>query len=168
MTTPKTGTKKRAFLVPTAAEVPALTERAIRLRTIATDARAELAIVEAMLEAYALEQPHERLAEEEREGRRVVLPHDLAVVFTADELIGSFKSGSYKHKELLELAQEKIDQFFRPPCDWKRAVADGQKFREAINEQFAPTTAAAFLAACRAVDVNGIPKSKTVFEYPTP
>ena len=159
--------KQQPFLTPTAAEVPALTARAVKLRTVVNDARAELAVVEAMLEAYALEQPHEHLADAAREGRRVALAEDLAVVFTADELIGSFKDQSPKHAELLKLAADRahLAEFFRPPCDWKRAIADGQKFRDAINAQFAPSTAAAFLAACRAVDANGVPKSRTVFEY---
>jgi len=160
--------KKLIVTMPTESELPRLTARANELREIIASAETELAQITARLEAYALEAPHERLANDTREGRRVSLPNGIGVVFTSDELIGSFKNDSPKHAELLALAQDKVllADFFRPPCDWKRAIADGNKFRSRVAETFAPSTAAAFIAACRSVDANGIPKSKTVFEYP--
>jgi hypothetical protein len=120
--------------------------------------------IEIALAKAAETMPHERLADESREGRRVMLPGRswrIPVVFTSDSLIKSFPDGSAKHNELKAIAGEKLGIFFKPPCKWESRIEDGQKFRNTAAEQLGEH-AAAFIVACRAVDKSGIAKSSTV------
>lgn len=120
--------------------------------------------IEAALKKAAETMPHERLADDSREGRRVMLPGRswrIPVIFTSDALIKSFQEGSAKHKELALIAGDKLNLFFKPPCKWETRFEDGQKFRAAASEQLGDL-APAFIVACRATDSAGIPKSSTV------
>jgi hypothetical protein len=166
---------------PKAEEVAGLTDRLIEIEAEVKRLNEEKKDIEARLEAYALSLPekHERLKDETREGRRVMLGggrRRLPVVFSSDLLIASFQDGSPKHKELLAIIAKDPDldaaavetlllKFFSKPSKWDRVTEDGQEFRRLAAYWLKAETAALFLEACRQVDKFGIPKSKTTFDY---
>jgi hypothetical protein len=157
---------KKIVLMPRESEVAALTSRAALIEQEIAALERELREIEARLEAYALAhaEQHEPLEDAERQGTRLKVP-GAVIRFESDQLITSFEEGSAKHEELYGLADSRLSRLFDAPCMWTRVVSDGKKFRALVREELAPSTAAAFLAACRAVDKAGIPKSRTVFEY---
>lgn len=175
--------KTNAIILPTEAEVPALTDRLVEINAEIAKLSEERKSIQARLDAYALTQHTEPLKDEAREGRRVMLRgyrHRLPVIFTSDLLIGSFKEGSPKHKELRALlaghparmpaggdaeADEQLKLFFDPPTKWEARFEDGKKFRAAVAEWLPREVAAKFIAACTAVDKHGVKKSKTVFDF---
>lgn len=174
--------KTKAIVLPTAEEVPALTDRLVVVNEEIAVLTDERKLIQARLEAYALTQQTEPLKDGNREGRRVPLAghrYRLPVVFTSDLLIGSFKDGSPKHNELrrilsgeivptaadMRAADEKLALFFDPPATWEGRYDDGMKFRAAAAEHLSEEIAPKFIAACTATDKHGIKKSKTVFDF---
>jgi hypothetical protein len=120
--------------------------------------------------------PDPKLKDETREGRRVQLTgtrHRATVIFSSDLLIKSFRDGSAKHKQLLAIltvAEPTTDpttllkHFYTPPHSWETPHKDGQAFRKVAAEYLKEPHAAAFVAACRAVDKHHIPKSRTTID----
>lgn len=155
---------------PTPDQLAALVDEALRLRAEIAIRAARLKELESLIEAAALEGPHEDLQDADREGKQFratarsgrVLP----VIFTSDNLIQSFQDKSEKHTELLEIAGEAyLPRLFKKPTKWETMFTDGQKFRAAVRELFAEADAIRFLQACRQVDKAGIPKSQTKFAW---
>lgn len=159
--------------------VETLVNELLRIDSDMAHLAARRRVIETQLEAWALK--HGKavpLAEAEREGKRVLAPAGgglcLPIVFTSDELIGSFQIDSAKHKELLGLlsaiapeemtGEDLLKLFFRQPHKMERIQKDGHKFRRLVFEVLPKTDAPKFIAACRAVDADGIPKSKTVVD----
>ena len=139
--------------------------------------------IEKSLEAWGLAHPElaQPLADETREGRRVFATSStgkrLPIVFSSDELIGSFTEGSDKHMELLLILSGALQEgdiassasallpvYFRRSPKLERTERDGLKFRKLVHDTLPAKTAPLFLAACRATDKNGIPKSKTIID----
>jgi hypothetical protein len=157
--------------VPTPYELALLVDESIRLRAEIQQRQARLKEVESLIEAAALEGPHEDLAEADREGKQFraignsgrVLP----VIFTSDALIGSFQDKSEKHRELEALSgsPSTLQRLFKRPSKWEIMFADGHKFRAAARELLGEAAAIPFIAACRQVDKAGIPKSATKFAW---
>jgi hypothetical protein len=170
---------KPAIVIPTEAEIPALTDRVAEINAEIGKLAAEKKGIEARLEAYALSRPelHESLKDEKREGRRVMLSgtrHRLPVIFSSDLIIGSFRDGSEKHKELLALLCEEMSEseapkalkkFFSPPDKWENLFDNGVKFRAACGERLPKSIAAKFVTLCTQVSKDGVKKNTTSFDY---
>ena len=170
--------KPSTIIIPTEAEIPALTDRLVEIKQQIETLSAEKKEIEARLEAAALLQQHEPLKDDKREGRKVTLNgsrYRLPVVFSSDLLIGSFKNDSPKHKELLRVlteallsepeAKAMLKLFFEPPNTWETKFKDGQDFRAAAAEWLPDSAAPKFLAACVQKDKHGVRKSTTSFDY---
>lgn len=166
---------------PTDPSIQSLVDELIEIDAQLARLKARKDEIEKSLEAWGLAHPElaQPLADETREGRRVFATSSsgkrLPIVFSSDELISSFKSHSPKHSELLKVldVQSLIDgsvsvilltKFFALPTKHERVERDGNKFRQLVFANLSPHVAAAFLAACRATDKNGIPKSKTIID----
>lgn len=176
----KTKTKTEVIL-PTDAEIPALTDRVAELNAQIALLATERDSIEARLKAYALKhsERHEPLKDEKREGRRCGLSgthHALNVVIASDLIIGTFPDGGPKHKELLSVLCEEHDEseapkilkkFFTPPCKWENLFDNGLKFRAAVAERLAPKIAPKFIAACTQVDKFGVKKNTVSIDYKT-
>lgn len=172
---------KKTVQIPSAAEVPALTDRVAEINQEISKLSAEKKSIEAQLEAYALAhaEMHEPLKDAKREGRRLVLPglrHALPIVFSSDLIIASFTDGGPKHKELLGIlcgddnedeatAEITLRRFFDPPEKWENRYDNGVKFRAAVAEQLGSKKGARFISACTQVDKHGVKKSTTSFDY---
>lgn len=170
---------KPEIKVPTEAEIPALTDRVAEINAEIAKLVTEKKGIEARLEAYALAHPelHEPLKDDKREGRRMLFSgtrHKLPIVFTSDHIIGSFRDGSDKHKELLGLLCEEFSEteaprilkkFFEPPSKWENLFDSGVKFRAACGERLPKSIAAKFVTACTQVSKEGVKKSATAFDY---
>lgn len=176
--------KSDKIIIPTAAEVPALTDRLVHIETEIVALEKEAKTIRSQLEAYALEQKGEPLADANREGRKVTLSGrkmSLPVLFTSDLLIGSFVDQGPKHRELTGIlsaglthipdaveredkATEQLELFFKSPIKWEALYDDGQKFRKAAAEHLSEDVAAIFISACSQRDKYGVKKSKTVFD----
>ncbi len=155
---------------PTPAQLASLVDEALRLRDEIAIRTIRLKELESLIEAAALEGPHEDLQDADREGKQFraiagtgrVLP----VIFTSDNLIQSFQDKSDKHTQLLEIAgPANLPRLFKKPTKWETMFTDGQKFRAACRELFPEAEAIRFLQACRQVDKAGIPKSQTKFAW---
>ncbi len=171
--------KKTEVMLPTAPEIPALTDRVADINAEIARLVAEKKDIEARLEAYSLAHPelHEPLKDDSREGRRMLLPgtrHKLPIVFASDLIIGGFRDGAEKHQELLELLGEEMSEgeapkalkkFFDPPSKWENRFDNGVKFRASAGERLPAKIAAKFISACTQVDKAGIKKSNTSFDY---
>ncbi len=174
--------KSKSIILPTAEEVPALTDRIVEINAQIGRLVEEKKGIEARLEAYALTQHQEPLKDETREGRKVTLPgtrHRLPIIFTSDLMMKSFKNGSAKHQELRSilafcgadslLSDDKTDailmKFFSPPNTWEVIQEDGKKFRAAVAAELPEKIAPKFIAACTQTDKHGVKKSNTAFDY---
>lgn len=125
--------------------------------------------IESRIENLALTAPTEPLVDADREGRRVTLASDsrapLRVVFQSDLLIESFSENAAVHGVLAPLCGADFDQFFRRSVTYKRTPTDGRKWRLAVQSCLPSDTAALVIDAVKSRDKNGIPKSKTVFDW---
>jgi hypothetical protein len=166
----------KGITTPTPDEVPALVDRQSVIGAEISKMEAELEVIKYKLSLYALAQPRaERLKDDEnRDGRRVRIPGTMGqstiVTITADRLIASFKDGSPKHRELLDIltgdveasditAEELLTKYFAAPDTWSNRHKSGLHFRQAAAEYLTADTAAALIAACRQVDKHGVPKN---------
>lgn len=170
---------KTEIKVPTEAEIPALTDRVAEINAEIGKLAVEKKGIEARLEAYALAHPelHEPLKDEKREGRRVLLAgarHRLPVIFSSDLIIGSFRDGSEKHKELIALLCEEMSEseapkalkkFFEPPSKWENRFDNGVKFRAAVGERLPKSIAPRFVTACTQASKDGVKKNTVSFDY---
>lgn len=172
---------KKEITIPTAAEIPALTDRVAQLNAEIATLAAERDGIEARLKAYALKHSdlHEPLKDEKREGRKVSLVgarHGVSVVIASDLIIGGFRDGDAKHKELLALLCEEhseaeapkvLKKFFNSPSKWENIFDNGLKFRAACSERLAPAIAGRFISACTQTDKFGIKKNTVGIDYST-
>lgn len=172
--------KKPVITKPTPGEVPGLIDRAAVLEHEIETRSAELKIIKARLELYAMDQQAEPLQQEDREGRRVALDghkHRAKVIVSSDLLISGFRDKSETHQKLLGILEQDAEtsdvtgedllaKFFSAPSKWESRFDDGHKFRQAAAEWLSSKTAPEFIAACRSVNKAGIPKNTTrvVFE----
>jgi len=170
---------KPTIVIPTEAEIPALTDRVAEINAEIQKLTAEKKGIEARLEAYALEHPelHEPLKDGKREGRRLMLTgarHSLPIVFSSDLIIGSFRDNGEKHKELLNLlcdeysedeAPKVLKKFFEPPSKWENRFDNGVKFRAACGDRLPKSIAARFITLCTQTSKDGVKKSNTAFDY---
>lgn len=159
-------------------EVAILTDRLVEISIEIEALIKEKKDIQAKLEPFALDQPHETLKDDKREGRRVTISgtrHRLPIVFTSDLLIKSFKEGSPKHKELIAIladrqepadltADQQLKLFFDAPNTWEARYDDGQRFRKAVAEHLPEEIAAVFISACTQRDKHGVKKNNTVFD----
>ena len=142
-----------------------LVDRGLELYVRIEQAERELADVESQLVDAALNQEHEALQDAQREGRRFLARGTagvVPVVFTADKLVGQFVHLSTAHNRIRVVCPEStsLQKFFKFKQVWENTFDDGMKFRKTATEEFGPR-APAFIAACRALDREGIPKSDT-------
>jgi hypothetical protein len=168
-----TKTHLKGITTPLPDEVPALVNRQAYLDAEISKMETELEVIKYKLTLYALAQPKaERLKDDDnRDGRRVRIPgtqgHTCHVTIKSDNLIASFKQGSPKHSELLEILKGKngvapsqlLMHFFNPPATWENRHKDGKAFRQTAAEVLEEKQAAAFVAACRQVDKHKVPKN---------
>ncbi len=156
---------------PTPNQLAHLVDEAIQLRAEITQRQTRLKEVESLIEAAALEGPHQDLADADREGKQFratsATGRVLPVIFTSDSLIASFQDKSDKHRELELLAggPATLQRLFKRPSKWEIMFGDGHKFRAAARELLGEANAIPFIAACRQVDKAGIPKSSTKFAW---
>jgi len=170
---------KTEIIIPTVAEIPALTDRVAELNTEIARLAEERDAIEARLKAYALKhtEKHEPLKDEKREGRRLSLAgstHRVGVIIASDLIIGSFPDNGPKHKELLEVlcdefsegeAPKQLRKFFDPPSKWENKLDNGVKFRASVAERLPARIAARFIAACTQVDKFGVKKNTLSLDY---
>lgn len=173
--------KKPEVIMPTEAEIPALTDRVAEINATISTLVEEKKGIEARLEAYALAhtEGHEPLKDEKREGRRMNftgMRHTLPIVFSSDLIIGSFPDGGKKHKELINIlcgenneneatAKDTLKLFFDAPAKWENRYDNGVKFRAAVGERLGSKIGTKFISACTQVDKHGVKKSTTSFDY---
>lgn len=129
----------------------------------------ELKAIESRLTADALARPdeHEPLRDEAREGRQFIAigsALSLPIVITADKLVGEFTTDSPVHQRIARVAGELLPHFFKPVSGFANRFKDGKAFRLQAVELM-DADAPAFIAACRAVDKDGIPKSDIKLEW---
>lgn len=172
------------LICPTPEEIPALVDRAAVLEAEIKLRQQELDVINARLKLASLaSKATEPLKDEHREGRRLTLPgraFRADVVISSDALIGSFRDGSEKHRQLLnilggelgapgeEQASERLTKFFDKPSKWESLFTDGLKFRARAAELLPPRMAAEFVAACRQTDRNGIVKNTVAISFTKP
>ena len=139
----------------------ALVDRGLQLHAEIKAREQELKAVEAKLAELALYKDQVPLSDPDREGSRYLAKGTskiVPVVFTADKLIGSFKSDSPKHQEIVAAAGSHFGEFFTLVKTYESQIDDGKKFRLAAGSVLGPA-APAFITACLARDKHGIPKS---------
>lgn len=130
----------------------------------------ELAGIEARLVQDALDRPeeHQPLADAEREGRQFIARSgavELPIVFTADKLVGTFAEESKVAKRIMDaIPWPKFDAFYKKVTSYAMVPKDGKKFRS-LAADLLGEEAPRFIAACRAVDKDGIPKSDIKVEW---
>jgi hypothetical protein len=138
-----------------------LVDRGIVVRAELERLKIELKGIEARLQKYGLNGEHVELKDAEREGRRW-LAHGssliVPVVFTADKIVGTFKSGSPVHTRIAMKADEHLAEFFTKETTFANLFEDGKRFRAAADGVLG-AKGPAFITACLAVDKFGIPKS---------
>ena len=172
---------KTEIIIPTDAEIPALTDRVNELNVQIATLAAERDGIEARLKAYALKHPdqHEPLKDEKREGRKLSFMgarHSLNVVIASDLIIGTFPHNSPKHKELLNIlcgenneneatAEGTLKLFFDAPSKWENRYDNGLKFRAAVGMHLGSKIAAKFIAACTQTDKFGVKKNTVSIDY---
>lgn len=128
--------------------------------------------IEARLKQDALDRPdeHEPLADAEREGRQFLARGSKSVVpivFTADLLVKSFATGSKLHSRIYTAAGRddiRLHSFYAPANKFEAVIKDGLAFRRKAPEIFGEL-APGFIAACRALDKHGVPKSAIKVEW---
>src|ERR1035441_2389770 len=125
----------------------------------------ELKGIEARLQKYGLAGEHVELKDAEREGRRW-LAHGskliVPVVFTADKIVGSFKSGSPVHERIDKAAEaggREVEEFFAKATTYENLYEDGKRFRAVVEASMGGQTGPPFITACLAVGKFGIPKA---------
>lgn len=130
--------------------------------------KTELKAVESRIQAIAETGKQEPLKETDREGKKFnatgagkIVP----VIFESDLLIASFKPDSETHKRLLEIAGDKLPDFFADVRKFERRQDDGRAFRRSARAAFDPDTYAAFIRGCLDVKKDGIPKSRVVIAW---
>jgi hypothetical protein len=129
----------------------------------------ELKSLEERLKQDALDRPdeHEPLVDEEREGRQFIAVGTelrLPIVITADKLVQSFTAHSKVHTRIEPFACGKLLSFFAPTTTYEAIEDDGKAFR-ALAVELLGEQAPRFIAACRSVDRDGIPKSDVKVEW---
>jgi len=169
------------LVLPTAAEVPALTDRVGELNAEIATLATERDGIEARLKAYALHHSelHEPLKDLKREGRKLPCTgsrHAITVVIASDLIIGGFPDGGPKHKDLLEILREvhseaeapkALKKFFGPPSKWENLYANGLRFRAAAADLLPAAIAPRFISACTQADKHGVKKSTVSIDYKT-
>lgn len=151
-------------------QITADVARGIELRTIITNATAELKQIESRLEAVGLRGPHVPLKDAEREGKQAILStpkHKLAVRLESDNLIGSFEIGSEIDKKVQALlTTSEFETLFKVVKKHERRESDGHKFRiKAKKAIAAEATYLQLIKTIRSLDKDGLPKSKTVIAW---
>lgn len=144
-------------------------DRGLAVFAILRELETELKEIEARLKADALARPdeHEPLADAKREGRQFIAvgsAYTLPIIITADKLVGEFAAGSPVHQRIEAAAGGIMAHFFRPVSAFANRFKDGKAFRLQAAELM-EGDAPAFIAACRAVDKDGIPKSDIKLQW---
>ena len=128
----------------------------------------ELKAIESRIQALAEIGKHEPLQDADREGKKFnargagqIVP----VIFESDLLIASFKPDSDTHKRLLEIAGDKLPDFFADVRKFERRQDDGRAFRRSARAAFGPDLCAAFLRGCLDIKKDGIPKSRVIVAW---
>ncbi len=167
---------KPELTTPTDAEIPALEKRLAEISALMAALKAEEKILKDRLELYAYAHPdqHTPLKDEKREGRKLSLPGGLAtVVLQSDLIIGGFRDGDKKHKELLSLlceefsegeAPKMLKKFFDAPSKWENRFENGVKFRATAGELLPPKIGPRFISLCTQTDKAGVRKSNVSFD----
>ena len=139
-----------------------LVDRGIVVRAELERLKVELKGIEARLQKYGLAGEHVELKDADREGRRW-LAHGssliVPVVFTADKIVQSFKSGSPVHERIVKAADGRLEEFFLAAMSYENQFEDGKRFRREVDDLMGAVKGAVFITACLAVDKFGIPKS---------
>jgi len=150
----------------------ALVDRGLQLRGEISARHAELKEIESSLEQLGLASSaeHVDLADAEREGRRWFAMGSekmVPVIFTADKIIGSFKSDGVTHEAIcvaLGKQRAKLREFFRPETTWGNLFKDGKQFRASAREVLG-VGAPGFITACVARDKFGVARSDIRIEW---
>ena len=149
-----------------------LVDRGLQLRGEISARQAELKEIEANLAELGLASSaeHEELADAEREGRRWFAEGTekmVPVIFTADKIIGSFKSAGATHETIcaaLGKQRGKLREFYKPETTWGNLFKDGKQFRMAAREILG-RSAPGFITACVARDKYGVARSDIRIEW---
>ncbi|MBE7497099.1 MAG: hypothetical protein HS117_19330 [Verrucomicrobiaceae bacterium] len=167
---------KTDITIPTAVEIPALENRLAEIAAEISRLSAEEKQIKKRLEAYALEHPeqHAPLKDEKREGRKLALPRGrVDIILQSDLIIGGFRDGDVKHKDLLALLCEEYSEseapkvlrkFFDPPSKWENRFDNGVKFRATAGDLLPPRLAPRFISLCTQTDKAGVKKSNITFD----
>lgn len=169
------------------AEIAADVEAGLRLHGIIEFADAALKDVAARLKADALACPgqHEPLHESEREGRRWLAPGGLTIILTADSLRSEIERNGPEHLKMIasigadirtknpaadtatatDLVAETFAKLAKPWAGFARTERDGLAFRTLASTLIAEPFATEVIAAWKAVDKFGVPKSDVKAEW---
>ena len=85
-------------------------------------------------------------------------------MLTADKLVQKFAKNSAVQKRIEAEAGGQLTRFYRPVSGYVITQKDGKKFR-AFAAEILGGHAPALIAACRALDKFGIPKSDIKLEW---
>lgn len=149
-------------------QIAADVDRGAELHRQIAALQGELKTIEARLKSAALEGETQPLQDAEREGRQfiargrnVVLP----VIIESDQLIASFAPDSQTHQALLDAAGDQLPVLWREERKFVRVPRDGQAYRVALREHFAPDVAARILESSLQRDKLGIAKSRILVPW---
>jgi hypothetical protein len=149
-----------------------LVDRGLVLRAEISERQKELKDIEAGLKEVGLASSaeHEELVDAEREGRRWFAAGTekiVPVIFTADKIIGSFKSDGPTHEMIraaLGKQRAKLQEFYKAETTWGNLFKDGKQFRTAAREILG-TSAPGFITACVTRDKFGMTRSDIRIEW---
>jgi len=152
------------------ASLKSLVDRGAQITAQMGELSKELKDIEEKLReiAKAKSDQHVPLTDDAREGRvyhargsDLVVP----IIFTADRLVGSFKRDSKEHLRIkAALPDVHFATFYKSWDGFENVFDDGLKFRHHAAGLLGPE-APAFIAAARALDKVGLPKSDIKIEW---
>ena len=147
--------------------IASLVDRGLEIRGQMECLKDELTSIEAQLEEAGLAGDQVDLQDPNREGKQFLAEGSeliVPVIFTADLLVQSFTHQSAVHDRVKVAADDKLPAFYSMKTTWKMKAKSGKAFRVEAAEILGPK-APAFIAACRDVDKEGIPKSKVIVDW---
>lgn len=138
-----------------------LVDRGIVLRAEIKEREIELKKIEKKLSEHGLKSEHQELKDSDREGRRYLARGsklEVPIIFTADNLVKSFKHDTDMHRQILSAADGHLHDFYSLTQTYEINFDTGKKFRTTADSILGKA-APAFITACLARDKHGIPKS---------
>lgn len=144
-----------------------LVDRGLELLAEIEAREKELKGVETCILAFAKTGEQVPLVDEERDGKQFLASGSkliVPVVFTADKLMASFKSGGETSAKIKVAAGPHLRRFYEPTAVWEMVPKHGKAFRKLADELLGKA-APALVTASLARNKDGIPKSDIKVEW---